>query len=74
MNVTARVSLGPLAADTRADLERTEGIISARLDASGGPFLALPAMQRWIAEAEPETVEEPAVLGAGQPVASPARR
>jgi glutathione S-transferase len=35
-------------------------------------LLALPAMQRWIAEAAREVAEEPAVLGPGQPAGEPA--
>jgi glutathione S-transferase len=39
MYAGARVQIGPLADDTRADIARFEQIASERLDAAGGPFL-----------------------------------
>lgn len=103
MNVSGRVSPGPLPDETRADQARLEQIWAERLSASGGPFLfgrfgavdamfapfalryqtygvtpgpagarfveavlALPAMQRWMADAAREVAEEPAVTGPGQ--------
>jgi len=39
MNVSARLSSGPLPDETRADQARLEQIWAERLDASGGPFL-----------------------------------
>jgi glutathione S-transferase len=103
MDVTARIALGPLPDETRAELARVEEIWALCFTLSRGPFLlgsfgiidamfaplvlrfatygvapgpagarfadavlALPAMQRWIADAAREVAEEPAVLGPGQ--------